>query len=161
MRAGTSTSRWSRQRGLRNTSCASRSLASNARPFRPRDAGLSNPDAHLLDRQPFDERVRRRRGEGFEKAVAPCVVDAADEVAHLPVVDRRLDRVFRRLCDLERDVEEKALTVAPFVVVHAVAALELEPVHLDDHPDTTPAATLSASTCSRTSWARRMVAPRS
>ena len=45
--------------------------------------------------------------------------------------------------------------------VAVAAAAELEPVHLDDHPETTAAATFRASTCSRTSWTRRIVAPRS
>src|SRR5580765_852860 len=159
--AGTSTSRCSRPCGSPNTSCTSRPLASNARPVGPGDAWLSDPDAHLLDRQRFDEGVGGCCGEGFEQSVTLCVVDGADDVAHLPVVDCRPDRVLLRLGNFERDVEEEALAVAPLVVVHAVTAVELEPVHLDDHPDTTAAATFRASTCSRTSWARRIVAPRS
>jgi hypothetical protein len=37
------------------------------------------------------------------------------------------------------------LAIASFVLVHAVAAEDLDPVHLDDHP-ATAAAIVSAST---------------
>src|SRR6478672_3865847 len=117
--AGTSTSRCFRRRGSPNTSYASRPLASNARPVGPGDAWLSDPDAHLLDRQRFDEGVGGCCGEGFEQPVTLCVVDGADDVAHLSVVDRRPDRVLLRLGNFERDVEEEALTLTPLVVVHA------------------------------------------
>ena len=46
------------------------------------------------------------------------------------------------------------------VAVDAVVPEDLEPLELDrDHP--TAFATVSASTCSRTSWTRKIVAPRS
>src|SRR5439155_15636895 len=74
--------------------------------------------------------------------------------------DRLLDPVReRRVVHLELEVVEERLALALLLLAHAVVAEELEPVELEqDHPPTA-CATASASTCSRTSWTRRIVAP--
>src|SRR5207249_4863694 len=86
--------------------------------------------------------------------------DPLHDVPDDAIVGSRLDRIVARLRALERDVDEEHLPRLALVLVDSVTAEDLEPVHLDDHPATV-AATVSASTCSRTSWARMIVAPRS
>src|SRR5262249_56061322 len=83
-----------------------------------------------------------------------------DEWADGRVVDRGRDGVVAGVGRVEPDVDEERLAVPPLVLVHAVVPENLDPVRLDDH-SATAAATVSASTCSRTSWTRRIVAPRS
>src|SRR5262249_10577305 len=80
---------------------------------------------------------------------------------NLRVVDRLVDPVGRSaLADFELDVEQEHLPEPLLVRVDAVAPEHLQPVQLDDHP-ATARATARASTCSRTSCARRLAAPRS
>ena len=86
--------------------------------------------------------------------------DPLRDVAGGSIVDGRLDRILLWLREPERDIDEKRLPRFALLLAHAVTAEDLEPAHLDDHPATV-AATFSASTCSRTSWARMIVAPRS
>ncbi len=87
------------------------------------------------------------------------VGDLADAVAQHAVVDRRVERVRRRLGELDVDVEQERLPVPALVLVRAVEAGQLDAVQLDLHA--IALATVSASTCSFTSCARRIVAPRS
>src|SRR5207302_4166919 len=112
---------------------------------------LADPDAHTLDGESLDDRVSHGRGERLEQREAPAVGDLLDAAHDLPVVDRVLDPVGqRRIGDLEPDVEEEGLATLLLSLGRAVAAVELEPGDLDDdHPETTAAATVSASTCSR------------
>ena len=81
--------------------------------------------------------------------------------ATVAVVDGVLDAVRgRRARDLDPHVVEKRLAFLALVLEDAVLAEDLQAVQLDrDHP--TAAATVSASTCSRTSWTRKIAAPRS
>src|SRR5206468_12409165 len=120
----------------------------------------AHPHAHALRRELRDESIGDRSGERLEQPVARSLADREHDVTHTPVIDGRLDRVLPRLRYLECDVDEERLTVAPLLSVDAVAPEELESVNLDDHP-ATAAATVRASTCSRTSCTRRIVAPRS
>ena len=80
--------------------------------------------------------------------------------AALDSASKALEAAIAAPPNFERDVDEERLTVAPLLLVDTMAPEELEPVYLDDHP-TTAAATVRASTCSRTSCARKIVAPRS
>src|SRR5262249_31482028 len=125
----------------------------------PGDAGLPNADGDRVDGELRGQRVGRRRREGLEEPVRPLPGDAPDEVAYRPVVHGRLDRVLRRLGHVERDVEEERLRRVALGRVDAVRRRPLEPADLDDHA--IALATDSASTCSLTSCARRIVAPRS
>src|SRR5207253_529457 len=67
-----------------------------------------------------------------------------------------------RVRHVEPEVVEEELACAPFLLLHAVVPEELEPGELHGHAQlATARAAVSASTCSRTSWTRRIVAPRS
>src|SRR5581483_4771302 len=122
--------------------------------------GLAHADARTREREAGEELVRDGCRERLDQPVPRGVADAADE---LPVVDRLLDPVglgVRR--QLELEVEHEPLSAAPLLLADAVMTDELEARELDRrHVPTTARATASASTVSRTSWTRRIVAPRS
>ena len=75
------------------------------------------------------------------------------------VVDRVVDPVGSGFVDLELDVVDEGLAVELLLGEYAMPAEHLQPVQLDDH--SIAPATVSASTVSRTSCTRRIVAPRS
>ena len=107
------------------------------------------------------QRVGEGRSERFEQP-EPRLVHLADRRRHLGVVDRVRELVVgAALADLQLDVVEEPLAVALLLRVRAVEAVQLEPAQLDLHAPATALAAASASTCSRTSCARRIVAPRS
>src|SRR6478609_5525819 len=131
------------------------------REARRHDLGLADPYADTLGSEPLQQGVGKRRRERFEQPES-CFVHLADRRRHLGVVDRVRELVVgAALTDLQLDVVEEALAVALLFRVCAVEAVQLEPAQLDLHAPTTALAAARASTCSRTSWARRMVAPRS
>jgi hypothetical protein len=123
------------------------------------DVGLAHAHANAAERKAAHQLVCegvRERLEQLERALVH-LAHAGDDLA---VVDRVLDPVAESaFADVEPDVVEEALPVAALVLVNAVEALQLEPDQLDGRQSA--AATVSASTCSRTSWTRRIVAPRS
>src|SRR5512133_1002243 len=120
-----------------------------------------HPHAYRADGEALDERISDGLGERLDQVEAPARGDLAHAVRDLPVVDGVLDAV-RGACvaDVEADVVEELLAVAALLLEHAVPAEDREPVELEDHLGTA-AATVSASTCSRTSWTRKIAAPRS
>ena len=88
--------------------------------------------------------------------------DLADGRGHERVVDRVFQPVARAaVTDLEGDVVEEQLAALLLLGLDAVVSVQLEPSELHLHAPTTARAAASASTCSRTSWARMIVAPRS
>src|SRR5205823_4881669 len=115
------------------------------------------------DRKAHEQRVGQRRGECLQEPERSPVRDLADERRNLPVVDCVLDPVRRAgaVGHLEPDVEEEQLAVTPLLGVDSVVPVQLEACELDLHQATTAFATASAWTVSRTSWTRRIVAPRS
>src|SRR5262245_5623564 len=88
--------------------------------------------------------------------------ELADQRDDLAVVGRLQELVRRRLVQLELDVVQERLQLLALSLERPVTAGQLETGDLDDdgHAYTARAA-VSASTCSRTSWTRRIVAPRS
>src|SRR4029078_13331040 len=116
--------------------------------------------AHPLRHELLVHRVGNRSRERLEQLEAAGVVDGMDGVAHPAVVGRREELVCDGLGDLERDVDVEGLTLPAFLLARAVMPEQLDPVYLDDH-SAPAAATVSASTCARTSCTRRIVAPRS
>src|SRR5581483_6332806 len=122
---------------------------------------LADPDAHALRSKALEEQIGRRGCERLEQIEAPSCGELPDRVRDLRVVDRSLDAIVgTAAADLEPDVEPEGLPLALLLRIHAVVTVHLESVELDDHPRTALAAA-SASTCSRTSCTRRIVAPRS
>src|SRR5204862_4992762 len=103
------------------------------------------------------------RGERLEQHELAAARDSADAFGHFDVVDCVLQPIGQRTVrNLELHVEEEVLALLTLLLGHTVAAEDLQPVELDeDHIPTTAAATVSACTCSRTSWTRRIEAPRS
>src|SRR5215203_3233712 len=140
-----------------------RTLDGSGRVLRrnPARARLAHPDPNALDREALDNGVGNRGRERLEQLERVPVGDLLHAVGDVAVVDRFLDAIrSRRLCDVDADVVEEHLAVTALVLEHPVLSEHLEAVKLDgDHP--TAAATVSASTCSRTSWTRKIVAPRS
>src|SRR5947207_2916358 len=112
---------------------------------RPVARALARAAELALDREQPPRHVVHRAHAGDDVAIVGRFLDPVrpDAVAHV-----------------EPHVVEEALTVAPLLLEHAVVAAELEPVQLDRGAHSA-AATASASTCSRTSWTRRIEAPRS
>ena len=107
------------------------------------------------------ELVRHGSGKRLEQVETPPGAHLADRSGYLRVVDRPSEIVIRAaLADLELDVEPERLAGELLLLVDAVVSEHLEPFQLDDHPATARAAA-RASTWSRTSCARRIVAPRS
>ena len=93
------------------------------------------------------------------------LVDGRDDVA---VVDGVLDPVGRRrrrVGEVELEVDEEALTVAPLLLEHAVEAVQLDAAELDRHgrplPARPPPQLPAPRRAARTSWTRNSVAPRS
>src|SRR5262249_14780913 len=116
--------------------------------------------AHPLDVEPAHHRLRDRGGERLDQPELTSV-DREHERGDLAVVDRVLEPVARApVADLELAVEDEALAGLPLLLQHAVVSVQLEAAELELHPATARAAA-SASTCARTSCARRIVAPRS
>ena len=88
--------------------------------------------------------------------------EANFELDDFAVVHGVLDPVGRRLLELELEVVDEGLLLLPLRVLDPVLPADLEPGELQQHGHAWAArAAASASTCSRTSWARRIVAPRS
>src|SRR4029453_8747875 len=159
-RACTSMSRCGRRRASTSTACASRPLASNGGPLRPRDAGLADADAPPVWGELLVDFVRDSGGERLEQLKGVVFAYFTDDVANAAIVDRGVDRISVRFRNVDGDVDEKGLAVTALLVVDTVPPKHLEALDLDDH-SVTAAATVSASTCSRTSCTRRIVAPRS
>src|SRR4051812_36296758 len=122
------------------------------RPFSHAELDAARPE--LLEKRVGDE-----RREALEQVEPPRVAELADLRGHVRVVDRvRQVVVGPALAHVELHVEEEDVPVAPLVLVGAVVAEDLQAAQFDDHPRTARAAA-RASTCSRTSWARMIVAP--
>src|SRR5947208_2574322 len=122
--------------------------------------GLPHPHAHPLGPKALEQRVRDRAGQRLEQVEA-ALVDLPDRSGDTRVVDGIGEPVaFAPAPDLERDVVEEGLSALALLAFHSMEAVQLEPTQLDDHAKTARAAA-SASTCSRTSCARMIVAPRS
>src|SRR4029453_4515363 len=91
----------------------------------------------------------------------------ADDLGELPVVDRLLDPIARRRGFLHGDpqVDQEPLSETPLLLQVPVMAEDHETEQLDRHtrslPRSTAAATVSASSVSRTSCVRTIHAPRS
>ena len=123
-------------------------------------ARLAHSHSHALDGETLDERVRYGSGERLDQVELPAVGHFAHTLGDLAVIDGVLDPVGEPgVAHFEPHVVEEVLSFAALLVEHAVAAEDLQGFELDDHP--TAAATVSASTCSRTSCTRKIVAPRS
>jgi hypothetical protein len=125
---------------------------------------LAHPHARGRDDlEAVEQRLGERGRQRLEQEVRAAVGELTDERRDGTVVDRVLDpvRCPGPVRDLEPDVEEEALPVAALVLVDAVVAVQLQAGQLDGGQDATAFATASASTVSRTSWTRRIVAPRS
>src|SRR5919198_934669 len=93
----------------------------------------------------------------------PLLRDLADAGRHFPVVDRVLDSIGEGVGrDVQPEIEEKRLRVRALFLLDPMPAVELQPVQLDRQRHASAArAAVKASTCSRTSCTRRIVAPRS
>ena len=107
---------------------------------------------------------RHGGAERLQQAVRLRVRDLLYGPRDRVVVDRVLEPVGdAALAHVELDVEDEVLALLTLLRIHAVAAEQAQPGELErDHrPATTARATASASTCSRTSCTRRIVAPRS
>src|SRR5262249_39237233 len=89
--------------------------------------------------------------------------DLTDGGRDLRVVDRISQPVGRAaVAHLQGDVVQENLAPLSLVGLGSVESAQLEPAQLHDHgASTTARAAASASTCSRTSWARMIDAPRS
>jgi hypothetical protein len=114
----------------------------------------------MLDREALDESVGNRGRERFQQ-MARLAGHLAHGRRYLAVVDCICKHVVdTAFADFELDVVEKELATDALLLSRTVIPEELQPAELDLHP-TTACAARKASTCSRTSWARRIVAPRS
>src|SRR5215204_1691496 len=109
-----------------------------------------------------------RRGERLDQVEAARVRDLTDAGHHLRVVDRVVEVIAANagVVGDEPDVEEEALAGLLLGSGRAVEAHELEPLDLDLHlthrrTSSRARAAASACTCSRTSWTRKIAAPRS
>jgi len=124
-----------------------------------RQQWMCEPDAIALKHEhPVGNGGRHR----LEQLELPALRDRAHELDHLAVVNGLLDPVGRRLGKLELEVVEERLLLLPLPVLDSVPPGDLESCELDENAHARAArAAASASTCSRTSWARRIVAPRS
>ena len=124
--------------------------------------GLAHAHTHSPRREAFEQCVGDRGSDRLEQHELPFAGNFPDERDHLAVVDGLLELVLGRLGQLELDVVEERLLLLALLRLGAVAAADLEPaqLHDDGHPSAAAAA-VRASTCSRTSWTRRIVAPRS
>ena len=102
-----------------------------------------------------DEGIGDRGREGLEQVIGTRVGDLPDAGDDLAVVDRVLDPVAARsllVLEVELDVDEEALAVAPLLLEDAVEAVQDDAVELDRHatlPRSIAAAAASASTCAR------------
>ena len=109
-------------------------------------------------------RPRGGTRQRLEQREAGTVGHLAHGSGHVDVVDGVFQPVGRpAIADRELDVEDEILAAGAFFLLDPVTAEHAQPPYLDgDHaPLTTACATVSASTCSRTSWTRRIEAPRS
>jgi hypothetical protein len=123
---------------------------------------LAHAHAHALSREAFQEGRRNRARHRFQQLELRAVGDRPHGLDDLAVVDGLLDPVGGGLRQLELEVVEEGLLGLALLVVHAVPPGDLEPRQLDDDRQASAAcAAARASTCSRTSWARTIVAPRS
>ena len=128
------------------------------------DVRLAHAHRDALGREAREQRVRERGGERLEQVVRPRRPRPRGRTPRRRG-SRRRPRAGRELpasAHLELDVEEERWPLLALLVEHAVAAVQLEPAQLDDlMPRRRRAAAVSASTCSRTSWTRKIDAPRS
>jgi hypothetical protein len=121
---------------------------------------FAHSDLHVRDREALQQLIGHGRRKRLQQLEAP-LVHLAHGLDDEAVIDRALDAVVGApLAHVELDVVEERLAVLALLRQHAVVPIELEPRQLDFHA-VTAAAARSASTCSRTSCARRIVAPRS
>ena len=127
------------------------------------EARLARMHAHPVDREAADDRIGDAGGERLDEVVPVAVGHLAHARGDVAVVDGVLDAVGERgVGDVEGDVEEEVPVALALLCQDAVAAGHLEAAELDGEAHATTAlAAASASTCSRTSWARMIVAPRS
>src|SRR3954454_23097558 len=127
---------------------------------------LADADGHAQDGgEARDQRVGDGGRERLDQVVPPRLRDVAHCCGDVAVVDGVVDPVVRaRVADVELDVVQERLPIPLLVLVDAVEAVDLEAVELESRHQPAPAtaaATVSASTCGRTSWTRKIVAPRS
>src|SRR5918912_390968 len=124
---------------------------------------LAHSNAGRFERESRQQFVRNRSGHRLEERELPPVGDRADGGDDLAIVDRVLDSVRERVVgNLEPKVVDEPLRPRALFLLDPVPALDLQAVQLDrDHSAATACAARSASTCARTSWTRRIVAPRS
>jgi hypothetical protein len=121
-----------------------------------------HPHPDPLDLEAGKESIRHGGRERFDQAELPTLRDLAHTVGDKAVVDGILDPVGERgVRDFEPDVVEEHLTLAPLLLLDSVPSEDLEALKFDGDHGETAAATVSASTCSRTSCTRKIVAPRS
>src|SRR4029079_5945380 len=114
------------------------------------------------------ERVGDGGGERLDQVEPARVRDLTNAGDDFRVVDRVVAAIAAtaRCVGNEPDVEEEALAGLLLGPGRTVEAHELEPVDLDLHlahelTSSRARAAARASTCSRTSWTRKIVAPRS
>src|SRR5438093_1617652 len=126
------------------------------------DLRLADTHAGTFEREALHERVGNGGGKRLEQLELPARGDLSHELDDLAVVDGLLQAVGWRLGQFELEVEEERLVALVLLGHGAVATAHLEAGQLaeHDHPRAAAAA-VSASTWSRTSWTRRIVAPRS
>src|SRR5262249_50666022 len=105
------------------------------------------------------DRCRKR----LEQAKPSCVRDLTHERSHVLVVHGVVQQIVSGLVgEIPVEVVDERPPELLLLVGRAVVTEDLEPDELDDYGHAATAlAAYRASTCSRTSWARMIVAPRS
>src|SRR3954468_8332403 len=165
------TSTWTRSSGRASARLVTRSrspsLDGSRGPLDRRlepNGGLTHADARRLQLEPVQQRFRRGGGHRLEQLELPRLEDLAHARDDLAVVDGVLEAVRHRgVRNLEPQVIDEGLRIPALVLFDTVGADELEAGELDEdaHGATTARAAVNASTCSRTSWTRKIEAPRS
>ena len=125
---------------------------------------LAHANAGSLELEALDQRGRDRRCDRLEQPELPAAGDLLHAANDLAVVDGSLEPVGRSaIRDLEPDVVEEGLRPLALLLLDTVGSGNLEAVelHRDAHRATIARAVVRASTCSRTSCARKIEAPRS
>ena len=113
------------------------------------DVRLPHAHPHAGDGKACEQRVGERGRERLEEVVRAAVRDLDDD-RRRPRGSRsrprcRRSRQLRPSRELELDVDEEPLPVAPLVLEHAVEPVELDPVELDPHARTVPRSTAAAA----------------